>query len=226
MNLHQFDSPWKHVVVEDFFDKEDYTVIEKLCNDLTILIDSVPQFKRRSSIMVPFYANIKDVFEHASDDLLKRIDDVNEIFPYYAAQLLSNLGIIGDVKEGQPPYSLLPSFVRTKKDGIRNENLFMLGENDIHVDGANKFLSVVIYIGEENSGTKLYSDIDENAFEKEIEWKRNTALVFSRKEYKTWHSVPINQDGNIRKVILFPFQYVSDGWMHVNTLKDYLNEPV
>jgi len=70
-------------------------------------------------------------------------------------------------------------------------HLILTGKNykfPIHEDTPNKLLSGVIYINpEKNSGTKFYaSKKDKNA--KEVEWKKNRAVFFSRKERKTWHS--------------------------------------
>lgn len=70
-------------------------------------------------------------------------------------------------------------------------HLILTGKNykfPIHDDTPNKLLSGVIYINpEKNSGTKFYvSKADKNA--KEVEWKKNRAVFFSRKERETWHS--------------------------------------
>tara|TARA_A100000164_G_C21836211_1_gene737834 strand:- start:252 stop:845 length:594 start_codon:yes stop_codon:yes gene_type:complete len=70
-------------------------------------------------------------------------------------------------------------------------HLILTGKNykfPIHDDTPNKLLSGVIYINpEKNSGTKFYvSKADKNG--KEVEWKKNRAVFFSRKERETWHS--------------------------------------
>ena len=70
-------------------------------------------------------------------------------------------------------------------------HLILTGKNykfPIHDDTPNKLLSGVIYINpEKNSGTKFYvSQADKNG--KEVEWKKNRAVFFSRKERETWHS--------------------------------------
>ena len=54
----------------------------------------------------------------------------------------------------------------------------------IHDDTPNKLLSGVIYLTpEENSGTIFYSS-KKGENKKEIEWKQNRAVFFSRKEKK------------------------------------------
>ena len=70
-------------------------------------------------------------------------------------------------------------------------HLILTGKNykfPIHDDTPNKLLSGVIYINpEKNNGTIFYeSKADKNG--KEIEWKKNRAVFFSRKERETWHS--------------------------------------
>ena len=58
----------------------------------------------------------------------------------------------------------------------------------IHDDTPNKLLSGVIYLSpQKNIGTSFYDNrIGKNR--KTIDWKRNRAVFFSRKEYETWHS--------------------------------------
>ena len=70
-------------------------------------------------------------------------------------------------------------------------HLILTGKNykfPIHDDTPNKLLSGVIYINpEKNNGTTFYvSKTDMGG--KEIEWKKNRAVFFSRKERETWHS--------------------------------------
>ena len=66
----------------------------------------------------------------------------------------------------------------------------------IHDDTPNKLLSGVIYLSpEKNSGTSFY----DNRFgknKKTIDWKRNRAVFFYRKEFETWHSYEGNKISN------------------------------
>ncbi len=58
----------------------------------------------------------------------------------------------------------------------------------IHDDTPNKLLSGVIYLKPKvNKGTLFYKDKRGNE-KKEIEWKQNRAVFFSRSEKKSWHS--------------------------------------
>ena len=58
----------------------------------------------------------------------------------------------------------------------------------IHDDTPNKLLSGVIYLNpDKNSGTSFY-DTRSGKNKETIEWKKNRAVFFSRKELTTWHS--------------------------------------
>ena len=72
----------------------------------------------------------------------------------------------------------------------------------IHDDSPNKLLSGVIYLSpESNLGTTFYSN-KQGDNQKEINWKKNRAVFFSRKEKETWHS--FGADGiNHRTVLVF-----------------------
>tara|TARA_B100001063_G_C16753664_1_gene551834 strand:+ start:1124 stop:1750 length:627 start_codon:yes stop_codon:yes gene_type:complete len=58
----------------------------------------------------------------------------------------------------------------------------------IHDDTPNKLLSGVVYLKPSiNSGTSFYKNKKGDG-KKEILWKQNRAVFFSRKERETWHS--------------------------------------
>ena len=70
----------------------------------------------------------------------------------------------------------------------------------IHDDTPNKILSGVVYLSpKENSGTIFYND-KYGKSEKNINWKQNRAVFFSRKEKETWHSY--QGDGKSNRVAL------------------------
>lgn len=80
-----------------------------------------------------------------------------------------------------------------------------IGENydfPIHNDTPNKLLSGVIYLSPERSiGTKFYDNKSGDG-EKNIAWKINRAVFFSRHEHKSWHSFSNGSDG-IRRVLVY-----------------------
>ena len=69
-------------------------------------------------------------------------------------------------------------------------------EFPIHDDTPDKLLSGVIYLHpEENVGTFFFNS--KRGEDKEtIEWKKNRAVFFSRKEKTTWHSYKSNDKSN------------------------------
>ena len=70
----------------------------------------------------------------------------------------------------------------------------------IHDDTPNKLLSGVIYLKPiKNSGTYFY-DNKKGDNKKEVEWKQNRAVFFSRAEQKTWHS--FKGDGVSSRLVL------------------------
>ena len=57
-----------------------------------------------------------------------------------------------------------------------------------HDDTPNKLLSGVIYLNpEKNSGT-IFSNSKKGTNSKQVEWKQNRAVFFSRRERETWHT--------------------------------------
>ena len=70
----------------------------------------------------------------------------------------------------------------------------------IHDDTPNKLLSGVVYLKpEKNIGTIFYEDKQGNG-RKEIDWKQNRAVFFSRAERETWHSY--QSDGKCNRIAL------------------------
>ena len=70
----------------------------------------------------------------------------------------------------------------------------------IHDDIPAKILSGVIYLEpEKNKGTCFYETKDGQGI-KEVKWKRNRAVFFSRKERTTWHS--FESDGKNNRTVL------------------------
>ncbi len=70
----------------------------------------------------------------------------------------------------------------------------------IHDDIPAKILSGVIYLEpEKNKGTCFYETKDGQGI-KEVKWKRNRAVFFSRKERTTWHS--FGSDGKNNRTVL------------------------
>lgn len=70
----------------------------------------------------------------------------------------------------------------------------------IHDDTPNKLLSGVVYLKpNKNNGTIFYENKNGDG-KKEMEWKTNRAIFFSRKERATWHSY--QGDGKTNRIVL------------------------
>ena len=69
-----------------------------------------------------------------------------------------------------------------------------------HDDTPNKLLSGVVYLKpNENSGTVFYSKKNGEG-KREVDWRVNRAVFFSRKERETWHSY--QGDGKSNRIVL------------------------
>lgn len=66
----------------------------------------------------------------------------------------------------------------------------------IHDDTPDKLLSGVIYLKPKNNTGTFFYDSKEGMNKKEIEWKQNRAVFFSRKERYTWHSYEGDKNNN------------------------------
>lgn len=62
----------------------------------------------------------------------------------------------------------------------------------IHSEWEKKILSVVVYLGDEGTGTELYN-IDKTYYG-QIKWKPNRAFIFAGKDNVTWHSYRANEN--------------------------------
>ena len=72
----------------------------------------------------------------------------------------------------------------------------------VHHDDREKLLSVVVYLSPEvSSGTFIYESSCTSSLSYEVPWKQNRALIFSRKEDKTWNSYCGSQTGTRRALV-------------------------
>tara|TARA_B100000029_G_scaffold170524_1_gene166782 strand:- start:657 stop:1283 length:627 start_codon:yes stop_codon:yes gene_type:complete len=70
----------------------------------------------------------------------------------------------------------------------------------IHDDTPSKLLSGVVYIKPENNKGTMFFDTKKGENKKNIEWKKNRAVFFARKERETWHSY--EGDGKSSRITL------------------------
>jgi hypothetical protein len=75
-----------------------------------------------------------------------------------------------------------------------------LSEYKIHQDSEWKRLSVVVYLGDTNSGTLFHESKDNKIPQNEVKWKHNRAFAFVPGN-NTWHSYR-NTRENPRETVL------------------------
>ena len=66
----------------------------------------------------------------------------------------------------------------------------------IHDDTPDKLLSGVIYLKPENNTGTFFYESKKGMNKREVEWKQNRAVFFSRKERSTWHSYEGDKNNN------------------------------
>ena len=151
-------------IFDNFLKKEDLEILENL---------DFP-FVKFDELKI-FHSKISENFIFSSEFLPEKIlKRFNENYHYKALDLLK---------------SLCPE--KVKLYDYSEFSLILTGKNykfPIHDDTPNKLLSGVIYINpEKNNGTTFYETQNGNN-SNQIEWKKNRAVFFSRRERETWHS--------------------------------------
>lgn len=72
----------------------------------------------------------------------------------------------------------------------------------IHDDIPDKLLSGVIYLKPQNNSGTIFYDTKSGQGKREVKWKQNKAVFFSRKEKETWHSYEGDKRNN-RVVLVY-----------------------
>ena len=205
---------WKHLVIDNFFDSDDNQKLINLIKNVNL-----NQIKNDGNLVFGTHL-INDNIN--KNDLIKfqiKPDDIKNVFKEKINKdLISQLHkkylkkIVGYLNELNP-----------QKASLFDSSEFRIavqGKNytyPYHVDTPKKILSTVIYMEPENNIGTLLSSSGKNDNTKEIEWKRNRALIFSRKNNVTWHS--LKSDGkNVRITIIF--NLMSDSVKKVRLAED------
>jgi hypothetical protein len=152
------------IIIDNFLSEQDFN---KLCS-----LD-LKKIKKNEISVYHNQINLKNevVYECLSEDTVK---DLNKNYHEIAVNLLKKLC---PEKLSLYEYSEF-QIIETGADY----------KYPIHDDTPNKLLSGVIYLNPEtNSGTTFYKN-KKGEEKKEILWKQNRAVFFSRRERETWHS--------------------------------------
>ncbi len=158
-------------ILDNFLNEDDY---KNICN-LEINKNTERDFHVYHNAI-----NDRGIIKSAiSKELLKRIHN------NYHSRAMSILREICPEKVSLYDYSDFTIVVTSKNSKF-----------PIHDDTPDKLLSGVIYLSPEiNSGTTFYNNKNGDG-ETKVEWKKNRAVFFSRKEKETWHSYEGDKKSN------------------------------
>ena len=222
-DIQYFNDPFKYVVIDDFFSKEDLEFVTNTLNtiqekkDFDNIFDTQKARKRKLA---------KDLHDYNKD--------ANQRFAKYF-ELADSLDIKQDKEKiytSQYVYSFRVIF--------QNEKLFYESSRDysfrakklmedypIHPENIHKGISLLVYLSEEeNYGTELY-DEDKN-FVKQIEWKNNRAFIMSGFDNQngtlqgtsTWHTYR-TKPGSIRRTFFGQTVCTKESVLNHSLYEDY-----
>lgn len=161
----QSNSPWPHIVVEDFLSKEDFKLLS--AHPTT----HVKATERQSLLNNKVFADGSVVAQDLSKAVILGLHD------RYHARSMDWLRHLAPKKVPLFEYADYELVITGKDCKFR-----------IHDDSWDKLLSIVVYLApEKNTGTIVYDNM-EGRNPTVIEWKQNRALVFARREGQTWHA--------------------------------------
>ena len=186
-DVQYFDTPFRHAVIDNFFNDKDYKSLTEILNHNEKTIEFIK-------------GSIIDLSKDP-DQVHNWVTTPDEIMaPYF--KYISSLETLklDHEKEFSSEYRY---YVRSKNSDF--------DPYPIHTENLYKAMSLVVYMGEHhNYGTELYDN--DREFVKEIEWKDNRAFImcgYSNQKGKlsgnsTWHAYRIKPE-TIRRTI---FGYV------------------
>lgn len=161
--------PWPHKIIDNVLDQ---AVFDQLSKAAKIITDATEQYPRDGD----------GIWLSTAQSYGVDVDTINNVIKISNEWLKHNSKVLNDfsdAKRSPVGYFSLSAFNFCKEND----------KSGIHDEGPCKTTTLVIYLHpEESIGTRLYTDLDENSFVKEIEWKPNRALLFCAKEDVTWHS--------------------------------------
>ncbi len=162
---------YKIKIIDDFLSNEDY---EELCNL------KINKNIEKGFIVYHNEINEKEIITSALDESL-----LQKLHKNYHDKAINILKDLCPEKLPLYDYSDFTVIVTSKNSKF-----------PIHDDTPNKILSGVIYLTpEKNSGTTFYND-KTGSDKTEMQWKKNRAVFFSRKERETWHSYKGDNENN------------------------------
>lgn len=159
--------PWKHQVIDSFFDQTDFEKISQAAIKLHEKYKGQLITADQCLSLAEAYDDIgQDVFDIILDANKIILDNIEEIVKPFPARMYSE-------------YVSLPSFHILPPHS---------GWQVVHDEALDKTISIVVYLWPDRSvGTALYKTKDRDSLAKEITWKPNSAMLFCGESNVTWH---------------------------------------
>ena len=179
---------WNYKEVDSFFEEEDFNFLVSQCEKIDL------EGLNHQEIAVHNNKIFKDGRVETSTIPKEKLLELHE---KYTPKLIESLKYFAPKK--LPFYDCVDfHLVVQGKDYLHH----------IHEDDYRKLLSVVVYLHpSRNFGTSLFTNKSGRG-QQTIEWRKNKALIFSRREGETWHS--FKSDGINRRYTLVYNLLVSD----------------
>ena len=160
--------PWRHQIIDNFFDEGDFIEVEQSCIRLLSNYEGLAITGHDCLTIAQVYDIIGvtafDIIMESNRKMLDNFDSIVKNFPNH--RRFSKYFCI-------PTFHILPC---------------NFGPQKIHDEAYDKTSSLVVYLYPESSvGTALFKDNTQDSFVRELEWKQNRAMLFCGEENVTWH---------------------------------------
>lgn len=166
MIVNVISEPWKHLVIDDFLEAEEF-------KNLIDYVQSVYDFSKNTK-------GYREFHKHNSNTFLSNLfsSKILDLKDKYFDELNYTNQKIPEVYYPFVELAICPPGFHYKR---------------IHTDGDYKLMTTVLYVYPEVSdGTEIYSNEFQNSFVSSVEWKQNRALSFvaqrDNKHQGTWHN--------------------------------------
>jgi hypothetical protein len=170
--------PWDHKIIDDILDAETFAKAKDMAKELVKVSDF-----ERSEIM--WMSDITDIAgaNTAITNITESADQLIKNFPQVS-------GSFKNVQRSKLGYFNNPRF------GVSMTESF----GEIHDEGTNKIMALIIYLEpEESIGTLLYKENNLSSTPTVVEWKPNRGILFFSQPGVTWHKF---DSGNKPRVTL------------------------
>lgn len=169
MKIQAFDEPWKHYIIDDVLDKNDFEIVQSISNEwMKASAENVV------NLNVKHFSLYKESFMFTEDAA-----KINEILLAKLIELTKIFNVENTFKE----YFI--EYVNCGKDYYY----------PVHRDSTEKIFTHVLYISKQGDGTRLYKSAKGKPI-KEIPWKENRILAF-KPTINTWHDYYSKTDNRI-----------------------------